>query len=295
VREVLLLMLPRTLGLAFVQINFVVNIALASGMVEGSSTALVTAWLLLFFTLGVIAQSLGTVLLPQLSGLAAASDLDGYARALERGMRSVLFLALPATAALLVFAAPLIQAVFEYGAWTHPQTLATAWALQWFAIGIVGHSLLEVLARAFYALSDTWTPVRFGIASVVVNIALSLALVRVLGDPTALANGPFGGVALANSLATLAEAVVLLALLRRRVPPLRLAALLPMLARTTAASLALALVGGLLLAALPALPAPLRAFAALAGAGLAFAGVALLLGVEEMRVVPRLLLRRAGR
>ncbi|MDX2078082.1 MAG: murein biosynthesis integral membrane protein MurJ [bacterium] len=215
VREILGLMLPRVLGLAVVQLNFLVNVALASGMAEGSQTALSTAWFLLFFVLGIIAQSLGTVIFPTLSALVAENDMTTYKARLALAMRSVLFLALPATAGLILMGVPLVS-LFERGEWTATSTRATAWALSFFAIGMAGHSLLEVLSRAFYALADTWTPVKIGLASMVSNIVLSLIFIQFIGDKTSLERGAFAGLALANSLTTLIEAGALWWLLHRR-------------------------------------------------------------------------------
>ena len=76
--------------------------------------------------------------------------------------------------------------LLQRGAWTATDTQATAWALGFFSLGIAGHSLLEVLSRAFYALSDTWTPVVVGVASVITNVVLSLIFIRVIGRPRRL-------------------------------------------------------------------------------------------------------------
>jgi putative peptidoglycan lipid II flippase len=217
VREVLVLMGPRVLGLAVVQINFVVNIAFASAMVNGSQTALTTAWTLMFFVLGVLAQSAGTAVFPTLSRLAADGDMVAYRDRLAGVMRAALFMAFPATVGLIIVGEPLIGTLFERGQWLPVDTQATAWALAFFALGIAGHSLLEILSRAFYALSDTWTPVKAGIGAMVSNIVLSVIFIQFIGDPDSLARGPFAGLALANSITTLVEAALLWWLLSRRI------------------------------------------------------------------------------
>ncbi|MBK8022517.1 MAG: murein biosynthesis integral membrane protein MurJ [Chloroflexi bacterium] len=216
VRDVLLLMGPRVLGLAVVQINFIVNVNLTSGMVEGSRVALVTAWTLMFFLLGVLGQSVGSALFPSLSALAAAGDTAGYRNRLNRALLGVVGLSVPAMIAVWTLGAWGITLVFGYGEWTPEATLGTAAALSWFALGIPGHAALEILSRAFYALSDTRTPVTVGIASMTANIILSLIFIRFIGDPASLTNGAFLGLALANSLTTLAEALALWLLLRRK-------------------------------------------------------------------------------
>jgi putative peptidoglycan lipid II flippase len=218
--EVLTLMLPRVFGLAITQINFWVNVVLTSDMVSGSRTALVTAWTLLFFVLGVIGQSIGTALFPTLAALAAAGDAAGFRRRLNAALRTVVALAAAATLAMIILGewgiGLLFETIFGGGGWDATSTRATAWALAFFAIGVTGHAALELLSRAFYALSDTRTPVTVGAAAMIANIALSLALIRVIGDPNDLARGTFAGLALANSLTTLVEALVLWLLLRRK-------------------------------------------------------------------------------
>ncbi|MFN8527797.1 MAG: murein biosynthesis integral membrane protein MurJ [Anaerolineae bacterium] len=295
VRDVLLLMGPRVLGLAVVQINFVVNVALTSGMPEGSLVVLTYAWTLLFFVLGVIAQSVGTALFPTLSGLVANKDMDGYKSRLSEAMRGVLFLAFPCMIGLMMLGTPVIRFLFEHGEWDAASTNATAFALSLYALGIAGHSLLEVLSRAFYALEDTWTPVRIGIVSIVVNIVLSLILIRVIGSPDRLEGGAFGGLALANSIATLAEAGVLWWILRRRIGGIHDAFIL----RGAIPALAAALGMG---AAIYGVMQLLRDSGALviAGAGTAIGGVvffalAIAFGISEARTIPMIVLRRFRR
>ncbi|NDJ63052.1 MAG: murein biosynthesis integral membrane protein MurJ [Chloroflexi bacterium] len=296
VREVLLLMGPRVLGLAVVQINFIVNINLTSGMIAGSRTALITAWTLMFFALGVIAQGVGTAVFPTLSALAAADNLPGYRDRLASALRSVLFLAFPATVGLIVLGEPLIALLFQYGAWDAESTAATAWALSFFALGIAGHGLLEVLSRAFYALSDTWTPVGIGLASMVANIILSLIFIQFIGDPSSLRRGPFAGLALANSLTTILEGLALWVLLRRRIGGLNdrvvLRGAIPALLAALIMGLAILLIADQLAESGPLLTVAVGGLSGM----IVFFGLAILLGVSEARAVPmRVLQRLRGR
>jgi putative peptidoglycan lipid II flippase len=214
VREVLQLMGPRVLGLAVVQINFVVNINLASNMVEGSLVALNTAFTLMFFALGIIGQSVGSAVFPTLSALWAAADYDGFKDRLSQAMRNVLYLSIPATVVFILLGEPIVS-VFERGEWTAESTQAAAWALGFYATGIAGFTLLEVLSRAFYAMEDTWTVVLVGVGAMVSNIALNLIFVQFIGEAGNLARGPFAGLALANASTTIIESLVLWALMRR--------------------------------------------------------------------------------
>lgn len=302
VADVLRLMGPRVLGLAVVQINFAVNVAFASGMVDGSQVALNTAWFLTFFSLGIIAQSVGTALFPSLSALAASEDWDGFEDRLAAAVRGVLFLALPTTVGLMVLGRPVIALFFQRGAFTAESTAATAWALVFFAFGIAGHSLLELFSRAYYALGDTWTPVRVGVAAMLSNIALSLLLVRVIGDPTSLTQGPFAGLALANSLTTLLEGFALWGLMRRRLRqtprsadraahPLD-AARFRAMARAGLAAAGMGILVWLVDGTLVDAPIALRVSMGVLVGGVGYFGLAYLLRIEEVRLIPHMLLRR---
>jgi putative peptidoglycan lipid II flippase len=295
VREVLLLMGPRVLGLAVVQINFMVNAALSSNMVDGSYTALTTAWTLMFFVLGVIAQSVGTAVFPSLSALAASGEMAGFKERLAGALRGVLFLAFPASVGLIVLGSPFIALMFQRGAWTAESTAATAWALAFFSIGIAGFSLLEILSRAFYALSNTRTPVVIGVAAMVANIILSLLFVSVIGDPNSLSRGPFAGLALANAVTTIGEALVLWTLLRRLIGPLGSRIVFDGVWRSAAAALGM----GAAMWAVVNLLADAGQLVVLIAGGVVgsavFFSLSLLLRIEEAQSVPKMLLRRVRR
>lgn len=290
VREVLTLMLPRVWGQGVVQINFVVNIVLTSTMIDGSLSALNTAFVLMFTALGLIGQSVGSAVFPTLATHYAEGDMDAFKDRLSRAMRSVLFLALPATVAFIVLGEPIVS-IFERGEWTSLDTQATAWALSFYAVGIAGFALLEVLSRAFYALADTWTPVLATTGAILSNIVLSIILVQVIGDPDNLGRGPFAGLALANAATTLVEALILWWLMRRRIGGLNDAFILNGTAKTAIAAvvmgIALVLVNNLTVA---------NGFgvAVIGGVvgGAIFFGVSFLLGLDEARAVPMMLLRR---
>ncbi len=293
VRDVLVLMLPRVLGLGIVQINFLVNVALTSGMAAGSLSALTLAWTLMFFVLGVIAQSIGTALFPTLSALVANGDMDGYKQRLSEAMRGVLFLAFPATVGLILLGVPVIRLVFEHGAFDAVDTAATAWALMLYAVGIAGHALLEVLSRAFYALADTWTPVLIGILSIIANIALSLTLMNVIGDPNRLVMGAFGGLALANSITTLLEAALLWLILSRRLGGINDRFVVRGVLPTVIAAILMGAV--MLIVQVSVFTSTLiMTILALVIGGVVFFGIAWLLRIDEARMVFGLIRRRLG-
>jgi len=234
-------------------------------------------------------------LFPTLSALAANGDMDGYKQRLSEAIRGVLFLAFPATVGLILLGAPAIRILLEYGRWDESSTAPTAWALALYAIGIAGHSLLEVLSRAFYALADTWTPVLIGIVSIVANVILSLLLIRVIGDPTSLQNGTFGGIALANSVATLIEGAALWMILSRRVGGIRDGVILRGVIRSIGAAIGMGAAISLMLMLLRDSSALVIAAVSAGIGGIVYFGLAFLFGINEARTIPQVILRRLRR
>jgi len=288
VREVVLLMIPRVLGLGVVQVNFWVNAALTSGMVAGSLTALQTAFTLMFTILGILGQSVGTAVFPTLSRLHAEGDEQGFSDTLTGALGGVLFLTIPSGLGLAVLANPVVKVLFERGAWSGDDTDGTAWALALFSLGLAGHAVLEILARAFYALHDTWTPVKIGGLTMLLNIILSLIFMRLLGYPgeTDFGRGAFGGLALSMSIATAIESSVLWVLLRRRVK-LQDRTTLMMAGRTLVAALVMLGAVWAWLAVSSTTPAlPRLIVGVVLGAGV-FGAAALALRVQEARMIWR--------
>lgn len=213
VREVIRLMLPRMVGVAVVQLNFWVSIWLGSRMTAGSVTALTYGFALMLMAETAIAQSAATAAMPTFSAQYALGKLDDMRHSLAATLRGVLLLALPASVGLIVLRTPIIALLFQRGAFTAFSTALTAWALLWYAVGLTGHSLLEVLARSFYALHDTKTPVIVGAAAMLLNVPLSFGFAALFERWGWM---PHGGLAAANSLATALEVLGLLYLMRRR-------------------------------------------------------------------------------
>lgn len=214
VRQVGLLMLPRLAGVAVVQINFWVNTNLASRYTEGSVTGLTYGFTLMLMPLMLIAQAIATASLPTFSAQAALGKLDEMRNSLSATIRTVLLLSLPAAVGMILLRFPLIRLLYENGTtFTQESTNLVAWALLWYTVGLVGHSLVEIISRAFYAMQDTKTPVIVGVGVMSLNIILSLLL-----GPLFLKIGwlAIGGLALANSIATGLESIVLLVIMRKR-------------------------------------------------------------------------------
>jgi putative peptidoglycan lipid II flippase len=213
VRDVGRLMAPRLLGVAAVQINFIINAMLASGQSEGSLTAINVARMVMTMPLFVIAQAIATAALPTFSAQVAQGRQDEMRASLAATLRGVLLLSIPASLGLILLRQPVIAMLFQRGKFDAHSTDMVAWALLWFTAGLVGHAVVEILSRAFYALHDTRTPVSVGMAAMGLNALLSFGFAGLFAS---LGWMPHGGLALANSLATALEAAILFVLMRRR-------------------------------------------------------------------------------
>ncbi len=289
VRQVGRLMVPRLFGVAVVQLNFLVNLILASGMPAGSLTGITLGIAIMLMPQVVIAQAVAIAALPTFSRQAATGKLAELRRSLASTLRGVIFLSLPASLGLILLRVPLVTVLFQRGEFDSNSTGLVAWALLWYSTGLVGHSLVEIVSRAFYALKDTRTPVTVGAAAMALNVVLSIGLSRLflrLGWP------PHGGLALANSIATGLEAIALVWLARRRLAGIEIARIRPGIAASLLATAAMGLGLVLWLVATEGRPAGLIALGGV-GLGAAVYWLASLgLGSPEARQLPRLILAR---
>jgi len=200
---------------------------------------------------------------------------------------------------MIVLAVPLVATINQRGNWTADDTTATAWALQFFALGLAGFALQEVLARAFYALRDTATPVAIAVGGMLLNVALSLALIQIVhgqpGQSGAPGQGPFGGLALANALATMVESALLWLILRRRLNGLYDRQVLGMALRVLLAALAMGVAVALIANWLEGRSHAVTLIAGTLTGLIVFEACALALGVEEARTLPMAFARRLRR
>jgi putative peptidoglycan lipid II flippase len=294
VREVFRLMAPRLFGVAVVQLNFVVITIIAYSLPEGSLTAVNQARIIMTMPLFVIAASIATAALPTFSAQVARGEMREMQQSLAVTLRGVLLLSLPAALGLILLRVPIITLFLQRGAFDAHSTQLVAWALLWFAAGLVGFSLVEVLSRAFYALHDTRTPVTVGVIAMSLNVAFSFLFAKLF---SAFGWMPHGGLALANSLATAIEAAALLILMRRRLGGLHGQDLLTASTQSGLGTLGmcLAIWGWLSIAAIYALPAWLLVIVGVSLGGLVYIGILALLGVRELNQVLGFMKKRLAR
>ncbi len=213
-REVIRLMGPRLISVAVVQFNFLLNTYLASFQAEGSLSGISLAFPLMIMPEAAIAQSIAIAALPTFSAQAALGRLDALRASLAATLRGILLLSIPASLGLMLLRVPLVQLIYQRGEFTAHSTELVAWALLWYAAGLVGHSVLEVVTRAFFALKDTRTPTIITTLAMALNLGFSLLFSALFSS---IGWMPHGGLALANSLATFLEVITLLVLLRRKI------------------------------------------------------------------------------
>ena len=225
VREVARLMAPRVVGLAAFQFNLLITVFFASTVSDEAISGVNYAWLITLTPLALFGMAISTAVFPTMAEQ-AAGNLAELRRTLEQSLRLILFLTLPAAAALMVLSEPLVAFFFERGAFTEASTDIVQSALLYYAIGLVALAAIEILSRAFYALSDTRTPVLFAVVALCVNLVLSAILVHPL---------EVRGLALSVSLATIVEAALLFWALRSRIEGLDLRALGMSVGRTLVA------------------------------------------------------------
>ncbi len=176
-RRVAGLMGPALLGVGVAQISLFINTQIASRLTVGSVTWLSNADRLMEFPTAMLGVALGVVLMPQLASARAAERPEHYSAMLDWGLRLVVLLAVPCSAALLVFAKPLVAVIFQYGAYTEHDVDQTTLALMGWGVGLVGVVAIKVLAPGFYASHDMKTPARIAVAVLVITQLLNWVLV----------------------------------------------------------------------------------------------------------------------
>lgn len=224
--QVLRLMAPRVLGLSFSEINKFIILFLTGTavMALGSLPAINVAFRIINLPLGILGIALGIAAFPTLSTLAARHALDDMRVIITDSLRLLLFLGLPITVLLLLLSQPIITILFERGLFNAESTEFASMALFYLSLGLIALLMLEVIARAFYSLSDTLTPVLAGGVQIAIMAVLSLWLSQRVFPQRGLL--PLGGLALGFSLSNYVEVALLLWLLRRKMGRLEGRALL---------------------------------------------------------------------
>jgi putative peptidoglycan lipid II flippase len=290
VRQVLVLMLPVTLTIGLVNVNFVVDTLFASRLLdpELAPAAIDKAFRLYMLPQGIFAVAVTTVLFPTLARLSARDDAPGLRRALDNGLRQIAFLLVPAGLISIVLAEPIVRLVYERGEFTSENTIVVAQCLQAFSVGLVFNGWMLILNRSFYAVQSNWIPTGIALGAVGLNAALDAVFYR------------FGiwGIPLATATVNVVGSLTLLVMMRRRIGLEHVGRTIAVVGRiavagAVSAGAALAVWYGLDAWLGRSLGAQLVSVAAgLAAAGLVYAGAARVLGIRELEVLLLLRTRR---
>lgn len=229
--RVLLLMGPGAIGLAATQVNLFVNTLLATGEGTGAVSWLAYAFRLMYLPIGLFGVSVATAVLPLASRHAAAGNRAAIRETLSHGLGLMLMLNVPASVGLIVLATPIVQLLFERGQFGPADTVATAAAVQMYAVGLIGYSTARIVSPIFYAIGLSRVPVFVSIGSMIANTVASIVLVSAIG---------FRGLALGTAVAALAHGGATLWLLRRHIDGIDGVRLASRFARILAASAVMA-------------------------------------------------------
>jgi putative peptidoglycan lipid II flippase len=229
-QRILVLMGPGTAGLAATQVNVFVNTLLATGAGESAVSWLNFAFRLMYLPIGLFGVSVATATLPTVARQHTVEGQHAVRHTIGNALSLMLMLNVPATVGLIVLAVPIVRAIYERGEFTSADTIATAAALQFYAVGLLAYSVVRIVSPVFYALGRNRTPVIVSMVTVLVNAGLNIALVQVLG---------FRGLALGTSIAALFNATTLLVVLRSHLGGLEERQIVSSLLRISLASVAM--------------------------------------------------------
>jgi putative peptidoglycan lipid II flippase len=279
------LVLPGAVGAGVYQLNLVIDTWFASHLPTGAVSYLFYADRLVQLPLGLIGAALGTALLPLLARQLRGGRDDAARHNFDRALELALLLSLPSAIGLATLALPIVEVLFERGAFDAAATRATASALAAFAVGLPAYVLIKVLATGFFAREDTRTPVLVAAASLLANVAVILLTVGRLGHV---------GIALATALASWLNAALLGWLLRRRgglVPGERLRR---RAVRLVLLNLALALTLGAVAGLVPGVATPTGLLLTIGAALGAYLAAVQLAGAADLAELGAALRRRAA-
>lgn len=233
VRRVLLLMLPVTISLGLINFNMLINSLFGSLVSEQSPAAIDKAFRIYQLPQGVFSVAIATVLFPTLARFAARGELENLRATMANGMRQILFVLVPAAAAVLVLSVPMIRLIYQRGEFTPEQTTLVATALFWFAFSLPTNGLYLLQTRTFFSLQRPWMATGLAGFDLVVSTLGALLLYKPFGT-----GGIVAGTGIGTSAAVVAQAVAL----RREFDGLELRRLFATTIKITIAAAALAAV-----------------------------------------------------
>ncbi|MDY2987963.1 MAG: murein biosynthesis integral membrane protein MurJ [Peptoniphilus sp.] len=201
------IIIPVLISTSVIELNFIISKSLASDLFVGAMASLNYAYKLQAFVTGIVITSIVTAVYPDMARLGAVCDYDGLKKSVGGALVSMALLVVPASVGLFIFSSPIVKLLFVGGAFGKQEGVVTATVLNFYAIGIIGIGVREIVSRAFYAIMDTKTPVVNSVVMVGVNIVLSMVMMKVYG---------IRGLALATSISFIVGAILMVLSLKSR-------------------------------------------------------------------------------
>jgi len=211
--EIAKLIIPRTIGLAITQLNYVANLVISSLLATRSITIFNFAQQLAQLPIGVFAATISQAALPTLSEEQGKKDgFVAFKKTFLTSLHQILFLTLPAAAILIVLRIPVVRLVYGAAKFDWPATVETGRTLAFFGVGLTAEALVNLLVRGFYAIHDSKTPVILGSITIAINIILSIVFIFL-----APLGRPVWALALSAAVADSIYAIWLLVVLNKKV------------------------------------------------------------------------------
>ena len=208
-KRIVSLMIPRTIGMGANQLLLIVYTAIASSLAVGSISAFSLSNNMQTMPTVVFGTSFATAVFPILTSKISGNDREGFAFYLERSMRAIAFLLIPSSVIMILLRAQIVRLILGSGKFNWDDTKMTAMALGLFSVSLLAQGLIPLLAKAFYALKNTKTPMYISIATVIVSVVFAYPLAKWLG---------VAGLALAFSIGSFANAIALFVYLHKAYP-----------------------------------------------------------------------------
>jgi len=212
-KNLYIMILPALFGLAVVQLNITISRAFATRLEDGAVTALTMSNRLVQLPLAIVAMSLSTAILPQISQLWIEKKIEDLKNLTRFAFSLIIILFAPATVGLCVLGFPIINLIFNNGRWDEKASALTYEPLIYYASGLILWGMLKILTPIFYAARDVRTPVITAAIAMIINIALNIILISV--DPIRETLGT-GGLALANTISLVIDVGLLMWILKKR-------------------------------------------------------------------------------
>ena len=209
IKKVVKLAIPILISTWVQPINNLVNLRLASGLEEGQAvSAIEYSYNLYLIIVGVFSYTLSNIIFPELSKLTADNKGEEVRTILKNSIKASLLFIIPMSVGMALISSDIIKLIYERGEFTAHSTMLTSKALLFYSIGMIGYGLMEILNKAFYAMQDSKTPMKTSVVAIILNVALSLVLVKFMG---------YTGLPLAASITSIVIGILMIALISKNV------------------------------------------------------------------------------